>query len=91
TVSAEGEAPGAHDVVREASEKVMQVVEEAQGYAEEDPDRYYGEVQAILDPVIDFRGFARGVMGPYASSDRYRSLDEAGRAELRDQLDRFTE
>ena len=91
SVSAEGEAPGAHDVVREASEKVMQVVEEAQGYAEEDPDRYYGEVQAILDPVIDFRGFARGVMGPYASSDRYRSLDEAGRAELRDQLDRFTE
>ncbi len=30
-------------------------------------------------------------MGPYATSERYRSLDEAGRAELRDQLDRFTE
>ena len=44
-----------------------------------------------MDPVIDFRGFARGVMGPYASSERYRSLDEAGREQLRGQLDRFTE
>ena len=30
-------------------------------------------------------------MGPYATSDRYRSLDEAGRAQLRSQLDRFSE
>ena len=30
-------------------------------------------------------------MGPYASSKRYRSLDEAGRAQLVSQLDRFTE
>jgi phospholipid transport system substrate-binding protein len=30
-------------------------------------------------------------MGPYASSERYRSMDEAGRARLRAQLDRFTE
>jgi phospholipid transport system substrate-binding protein len=30
-------------------------------------------------------------MGPYATSDRYRSLDSAGKAQLRDQLDRFTE
>ena len=81
----------AHDVVRETTRQVMSVVEEAQAYAEQDPERYYSAVQAILDPVIDFRGFARGVMGPYATSERYRSLDEAGRAELRSQLDRFTE
>ena len=81
----------AHDVVRETTRQVMSVVEQAQTYADEDPERYYSEVQAILDPVIDFRGFARGVMGPYATSERYRSLDEAGRAQLRGQLDRFTE
>jgi len=85
------EAPTAHDIVRDTSRQVMSVVEEAQAYVDEDPERYYRKVQAILDPVIDFRGFARGVMGPYASSERYRSLDEAGRARLRDQLDRFTE
>ncbi len=81
----------AHDVVRDTSGKVMAVVQEAQAYADDDPERYYAEVQAILEPVIDFRGFARGVMGAYASSDRYRSLDEAGRAQLREQLDRFTD
>lgn len=84
-------APTAHSVVDDATRRVMAVVEEAQAYAEGDPERYYRQVQEILDPVIDFRGFARGVMGPYASSERYRSLDEAGRAELREQLDRFTE
>lgn len=81
----------AHDVVRDTSQRVMTIVQDAQSYAEQDPDRYYSEVQAVLEPVIDFRGFARGVMGAYASSERYRTLDAAGRAQLRDQLDRFTE
>ena len=81
----------AHDVVRDTSDRVMSVVTAAQEYADDDPERYYNEIQGILDPVVDFRGFARGVMGPYASSERYRSLDEAGRARLREQLDRFTE
>lgn len=91
-VQAQDAAPGtAHEVVRETTRQVMSAVEEAQSYVDEDPERYYGEVQAILDPVIDFRGFARGVMGPYATSERYRSLDDAGRAQLRAQLDRFTE
>ncbi len=80
----------AHDVVRAATEQVMVVVKEAHGYAGEDPDRYYQAVDEILAPVIDYRGFARSVMGPYASGDRYRSLDEAGRKQLRDQLQRFT-
>lgn len=81
----------AHEVVNSATRQVMLVVSEAGAYVDEDPERYYRQVQDILDPVIDFRGFARSVMGPYASSERYRSLDEAGRAQLRDQLDRFTQ
>lgn len=84
-------AATAHEVVRDATEAVMEVVADAQSYASSDPDRYYNQVQEILDPVVDFRGFARGVMGPYASSERYRSLDAAGRDKLKDQLDRFTE
>ena len=80
-----------HGVVNDTTQRVMAVVVEASAYADEDPERYYRQVQDILDPVIDFRGFARSVMGPYASSERYRALDEAGRARLREQLDRFTE
>lgn len=81
----------AQQVVLETTEQVMSVVHEANGYVDEDPERYYQQIQKILDPVIDYRGFARGVMGPYATSERYRSLDDAGRARLRTQLDRFTE
>ena len=85
------EAVTAHEVVRGTTTRVMDVVREAPTYVDEDPERYYAAIQAILDPVIDFRGFARGVMGPYASSERYRSLDAAGREQLKTQLDRFTE
>ena len=81
----------AHDVVNETTQKVMTAVAEAGSYVDTDPERYYQQVQAILDPVIDFRGFARSVMGPYASSERYRELDETGQTRLREQLDRFTE
>jgi phospholipid transport system substrate-binding protein len=81
----------AHEIVRSTTDAVMAVVRKAPDYIDDNPDRYYQSLQDILDPVIDFRGFARNVMGPYATSERYRSLDEAGKARLRDQLDRFTE
>ncbi|MEH6580385.1 MAG: ABC transporter substrate-binding protein [Halioglobus sp.] len=86
----EAPGPNAHDIVRDASEQVMQVVEAAHDYVDDDPQRYYDAVHEVLDPVIDFRGFARSVMGPYASREYYQSLDEAGRVELRAQLERFT-
>lgn len=82
---------GAHEVVRQATDAVMSAVDEAQEYIDAEPDRFYNQLQDILDTVVDFRGFARGVMGPYASAERYRSLDEEGREQLRDQLERFTE
>lgn len=81
----------AYALVNVTTEQVMEVVAGADAYVDEDPERYYTQIEALLDPLIDYRGFARKVMGPYASSDRYRSLDEAGRKQLRDQLDRFTE
>lgn len=87
-VNASGQS--AHQLVEKTTNQVMGVVTAADEYVEEDPERYYQQIEAILDPLIDYRGFARQVMGPYASSKRYRSLDEAGREELREQLDRFT-
>ena len=85
------DAPGAYTVVQNTTVAVMDVVVAADEYVDADPERYYQAVHEVLDPVIDYRGFARSVMGDYAKSDRYRSLDEAGRAQLREQLDRFTE
>ena len=89
--AAQADEGSAHALVKAATDEVMAVVRDAEDYAEEDPERYYSEVMAVLDPVVDFRGFARGVMGPYATRDRYRSLDEAGREKWRGQLDKFTE
>ncbi len=88
---AAGEQRTAHDVVNATTRSVMEAVEEAREAGGEPTDAYYAQLEQILDPVIDFRGFARGVMGPYATSDRYRSLDAAGRKQLVDQLDRFAE
>lgn len=90
SVQAVAQNHAAYDLVQDTTEQVMDVVEAANAYADEDPERYYQQVQALLDPLIDYRGFARKVMGPYASSDRYRSLDEAGRSKLVEQLDQFT-
>lgn len=81
----------AYELVHETTVQVMDIVMVADEYVDEDPERYYSQVQALLDPLVDFRGFARKVMGPYASSKRYRSLDEADRVQLTGQLDRFTE
>lgn len=80
----------AYEVVRQTTEHVLQVVQGAEDYIDEKPEHYFDQLQLVLDPVIDYRGFARGVMGEYATSSRYKSLDEAGRAQLRAQLDRFT-
>ena len=83
-------SPSAHEVVTAATQNVMTVVDSAREYADEDPDRYYQAIDEILAPVIDYRGFARSVMGAYATGDRFRSLDKEGQAQLRSQLERFT-
>ncbi len=84
------ESANAYDVVENATARVMAVVAEAGGYIDQGPERYYSELQVILDEVVDFPGFARGVMGPFASKSYYRSLNAEGRARLKDQVGRFT-
>ncbi|MEL7043994.1 MAG: ABC transporter substrate-binding protein [Pseudomonadota bacterium] len=81
----------AEDVLRDTTSQMLAVIDEARDYVDEDPERYYAAVEKVLDPVVDYRGFARGVMGQYATSARYRSLDEAGRDKLRGQLNRFSD
>ena len=80
----------AYELVASVTERIMAIVDEAKDYVDEDPERYYSEIDETLAPVIDYRGFARSVMGPYASGDRYRSLDKKGKAQLRAQLETFT-
>jgi phospholipid transport system substrate-binding protein len=83
-------AAGPSEVIGEVTTKIMALVGEAPDYFDDDPDRYINAVGKELDSVVDFRGFARGVMGEYASSARYKTLSDEGRDELRSQLNRFT-
>jgi len=63
------------------------VVADANDYFDEDPDRYYQEIDAALADLVDWRGFATAVMGDYYS--RGRSMDAAGRSQLKRQRDAF--
>jgi phospholipid transport system substrate-binding protein len=81
----------AYDVIETTTARIMVVVEAASDYADEDPERYYRELQPLLDEVVDFSGFSRAVMGQYATKQTYKSLDKAGQKALRAQVKRFTE
>ena len=89
TVQAEDDA-SPKPIIEWTTDNIMAIVEEAPEYFDDDPERFYSEIGAVLDKTIDWRGFARGVMGDYGSSARFRSLDDAGKAELRSQLEQFT-
>ncbi len=87
--AADGE--DAYQVIERTTDQVMNLVQQANTYADEDPERYFRELQTVLDGVVDFAYFSRAVMGPYASRKRYQSLSDEGKQELRDQVERFTE
>ena len=80
---------GPDQVVRDVTEQVMRVVAEANTYFDEEPERYYREIDAALAALVDWRGFATAVMGDYYS--RGRSMDSAGRTNLKRQRDEFAE
>jgi phospholipid transport system substrate-binding protein len=50
-------------VVQETSDSMLVLIEEARSYADEDPERFYTAVEALLSPVVDFPRFAGSVMG----------------------------
>lgn len=84
-------APGPQEVVQQATDQVIQVIEEAKDYYDTDPDRYYRSIGEILDGVVDFYGFSRAVMGGYGSKKREASLKtDAEKEAFFAQIDRFS-
>ncbi|MGA0838671.1 MAG: MlaC/ttg2D family ABC transporter substrate-binding protein [Pseudomonadales bacterium] len=55
-------ALSAEERVQQVSDSVLVLIEAARGYANDDPERFYREFTAILDPAVDFDAFARSVM-----------------------------
>ena len=77
-------------IIEFTTSQIMTIIDDAPEYFDEDPDRFYREIGEVLDATIDWRGFAKGVMGEYASNARYKRLDAEGKKALREQLETFT-
>lgn len=77
-------------IIEFTTSQIMTIIDGAPEYFDEDPDRFYSEIGEVLDATIDWRGFAKGVMGEYASNARYKRLDAEGKKALREQLETFT-
>ena len=80
-----------HQVVEQATTELLAVIDAGRGYYQSEPERFHRDVQAVLDPVVDFDAFARGVMGRYASAQRYQALPtQAEKDAFRAQVERFS-
>ena len=91
-VSAADKQRGPHEVVAGTTQELMKVIEEAREYVAADPQRFNDEVRRIMDEVVDFQSFARGVMGKYGSRAHYQSLrTKEEREAFRDNVIRFTQ
>lgn len=81
----------AHQVVEDITVDLLALIKGAQEYVDEDEARFFNELESLLRPFVDFRSFARAVMGRHASGKKMAALDEPGRKNLDDQIDRFSE
>lgn len=55
----------AEQVVEKTTDEMLALIDDAKTYVDDDPERFYREVEALLSPVVDFPRFARSVMAAY--------------------------
>ena len=85
------EHQGAYALVESTTDDLLALIESAKTYIDEDEERFYTELEALLGPFVDFPAFARAVMGKHASGKKMASLDAAGQAQLEQQIQRFSD
>lgn len=87
----EGNVPP-DSVIRKTTDHLLATVESARGYYSTDPERYYGEIESIITPIVDFYSFSRGVMGRWGSNAYLDSLTTPEqKTHFKDQVRRFSE
>ncbi|MDF1628459.1 MAG: ABC transporter substrate-binding protein [Alcanivoracaceae bacterium] len=73
-----------------ATNRILELSTQARSYINEEPERYYSQVSDVLNEVMDFEGFARGVMATYASARQYNALKtDAEREQFNQRVERF--
>lgn len=81
-----------HQQVERVTEKLIKTIEETRHLYDKDPNLYYRAIAELLEPMIDFPSFARGVMGEYGTREYYQSLSDAeAKAQFRQQYNEFVE
>lgn len=80
-----------YQLVQQTTERVLAIIKDGRSYYDKEPARFNSQVQVVMDEVIDFDAFARGVMGTYASEQRYQALpNDAEKAAFRERIQRFS-
>lgn len=80
-----------YQVVQHTTEQVLDIIKGAKSDYKKDPQRFNQQVTVLLEEVIDFDKFARGVMGRYASGQHYKSLEsEAEKTAFKQQVKSFS-
>ncbi len=64
-LNASAQIKEAEDLVAQTTAEMLTLIDEAKVYVDEDPERFYVAVEALLNPVIDFPRFARSVMAAH--------------------------
>ena len=70
--------------IRQATDALLDVIKQGKSYFATDPNRYYKEIERVLDPTIDFDTFSRGVMAVFYKKatpeqrDRFQSTFKTG-------------
>ena len=78
----------AEQVVNRISQRILKAADNYTS-AKKDPEQFFLEVEGLLDEVVDFHIFARGVMGSYVSRSAMAALPVAARKEREQQIERF--
>lgn len=78
-------------LIDQATRDLLIVIEQGRGYYDEEPDRFFAEIERVIAPIVDFYAFSRGVMGNWGSKNYYKSLQSDGERENFDRrVERFS-
>ena len=86
------ERDDAQQMLKQVTDALLSSSKNARAYIDKDKQRYYREVEVILNQVIDKEYFARGVMATYASARQYNALKtDSEREVFRNRANKFSD
>lgn len=79
-----------HKVIEAKTQEVLGIIKKGKKTFKSNPDAFYQSVERSLDDIVDFRLFARGVMGTHGSAATYNKMSPAEKKKFNQRLDKFS-